>query len=81
VRSTVGRITALSFVAAALIGAGLGRQMASGHDPALAHKAKARVAHVSPARSRPPRQSHDTRPQTSTPAPAQPPAPVVTRSS
>lgn len=59
-RSAVGRITAVSFVVAALIGAGLGRQMASGHDPALSHKkAKVAVKHVAEPQLGTPQQSYE----------------------
>lgn len=86
-RSAVGRITAVSFVVAALIGAGLGRQMASGHDPALSHKkAKVAVKHVAEPQLGTPQQSYEgqgqsedqsqSQVQTQPAAPAAPAAPA-----
>jgi hypothetical protein len=74
-------MTAVSLVVAALIGAALGRQMASGHDPALSHKAKAKVAHVSKPPASSTQGSEDDFGQASTPPQTQAPAPLTTRAS
>jgi hypothetical protein len=79
VRAMVARVTAVALAVAVLITFGLGRQMASGHDPALA--ARGRQATGSPHGTR----QRDASPAAA-PAPAQAPAapapqPVVTAAS
>ena len=77
VRAMVARVTAVALAVAVLITVGLGRQMASGHDPARAAKGRQATGSAQVTRQR------DASPAT---APAQAPAaptpqPVVTAAS